>query len=48
MGDPKSSHYTEKLLGLLARALILLGSDGKIQHLEIVKEISEMPNIQIS
>lgn len=33
-----------KELGLIARAVIVVGADGKVQHLEIVKEVTTEPN----
>lgn len=33
-----------KELGLLARAVIVVAPDGKISHLEVVKEVTQEPN----
>ena len=35
-----------KELGLLTRAVIVVGSNGKISHIEIVKEVTQEPNYQ--
>ena len=35
-----------KELGLLTRAVIVVGSSGKITHIEIVKEVTQEPNYQ--
>lgn len=35
-----------KELGLLSRAVIVVGADGKISHFEIVKEVTQEPNYQ--
>ena len=35
-----------KELGLLTRAVIVVGSNGEISHIEIVKEVTQEPNYQ--
>ena len=35
-----------KELGLLTRAVIVIGANGKISHFEIVKEVTQEPNYQ--
>lgn len=35
-----------KELGLLSRAVIVVGANGKVEYLEIVKEVTQEPNYQ--